>query len=545
LRTQASVGNWLYGVAYRTALKARAARVRRRAREAGAPSRPPADPLAEMTVAEAQTIVDEELARLPEKFRAPLVLCCLEGLARDEAARQLGCSDALVKSRLEQARQRLRSRLSRRGLAFGAGMVSIGMLGNAAQAAVPAPLAGATMQAVSVMAAGAAAPAQVSVRVAALVEEMMHRFLIAKVKLVTAGVLALVVLGIGICSWLPALQADSTRDVRPASQPSSRADSSNPVPRARRASKPAVVAQPEALQRWSNAEVVFLARLTNVQQGPVARSIPPIYTHGLEFKVKKVLRGALKKGEELKVSHSARQENPPQFPLGKDCVVGMSKVRGMWQVQAVEEATAKELVQAELACKVPAGWSLKEGRLVSPWASLGKDAWPAAARGKGWFTCSVTGRPSLLAGEAVQFLVEPVPPKVKLKYGNPDGDGEYRITVKNSTQKPITVPALLSDGRKVLWNESLVVICQGKVYSIPGAEKVRSAPKPTVLEPGQALSTVVNVFGLKGPEWPRGGYRIEFRFALGEKNVTHSFYYLSRHHDPLRQKLSGGDKEKK
>jgi hypothetical protein len=266
--------------------------------------------------------------------------------------------------------------------------------------------------------------------------------------------------------------------------------------------------------------------------------------HNLEFTVKKVLRGAFKKGDEIKGTHSIRQDDQPTFPEGKDCIVGLNKVRGMWQVQAVQEAKAKDVAQAEAACKVPAGWSLQKGRLVSPWAGLGKDAWPAAAKGKGWLRCAVTGRPGLLAGAGVEVNVEVVPPKVKLKYGNPDGDGEYKITVKNTTTKPVSIPALLSDGQKVLWNESLVILCQGKAYSIPGAQKVKRAPKPTVLQPGKSISTVVNALALQGPEWPRGGYRIEFRFALGEKNVTQSFYYLSKHHDPIREKLTGG-KEKK
>jgi hypothetical protein len=97
----------------------------------------------------------------------------------------------------------------------------------------------------------------------------------------------------------------------------------------------------------------------------------------------------------------------------------------------------------------------------------------------------------------------------------------------------------------VLWEESLVILCQGKVYPLPGARGVKQAPQPTRLQPGEAVSTVVNVLALQGPQWPRGGYRIEFQFALGEKSVTKSFYYLSRHHDALREKLGvkTGEKE--
>src|SRR5690242_16411189 len=118
LRAGGSVAGWLHGVAYRLALKARVSAARRREREGRAAARPPGDPLAEVSVREAQAILDDELARLPEKFRAPLVLCCLEGLARDEAAARLGWPAGLLKSRLEQARERLRGRLARRGLAL-------------------------------------------------------------------------------------------------------------------------------------------------------------------------------------------------------------------------------------------------------------------------------------------------------------------------------------------------------------------------------------------------------------------------------------------
>jgi hypothetical protein len=105
----------------------------------------------------------------------------------------------------------------------------------------------------------------------------------------------------------------------------------------------------------------------------------------------------------------------------------------------------------------------------------------------------------------------------------------------------VTEPALLSDGKNVLWNESLAIICQKKVYPIPGATGLKAKPQPLVLKPGEAVSTVVNVFKLQGPDWPRGGYRIEFLFCLGEKSVTHSFYYYSTHHDPIRAQALGKD----
>src|SRR5262249_7367725 len=116
LRPRVSLGGWLFRVAYRTAQKAKIGAARRRKHEGCAAPGWVADPLAQITVREAHEALDRELARLPDKFRVPLVLCYLEGLTRDEAAHQLGWSPSTLKSRLEQARERLRLRLASRGL---------------------------------------------------------------------------------------------------------------------------------------------------------------------------------------------------------------------------------------------------------------------------------------------------------------------------------------------------------------------------------------------------------------------------------------------
>jgi RNA polymerase sigma factor (sigma-70 family) len=149
LRAGASVGSWLYGVTLRLAKKARWAAARRSAHEAAAVGVAPArvaDPAMELSLREVQEILDEELIRLPVKFRAPLLLCCLEGFAREEAARQLGWSPGLVKSRLEQARQLLHQRLVRRGLTLSAALAA-GLVPTSSTGAVPADLVRQTVRA--------------------------------------------------------------------------------------------------------------------------------------------------------------------------------------------------------------------------------------------------------------------------------------------------------------------------------------------------------------------------------------------------------------
>jgi len=294
----------------------------------------------------------------------------------------------------------------------------------------------------------------------------------------------------------------------------------------------------EAPKKWNEAELVFTAKLDGVDAGPVGRSFPPMYSHQLHFTVEKVLRGPAESGEELILSHVARQHNRPTFPTGKVCLVAADKTRGTMRVEIVEEASAEKVAAVTLACSMPMGWKLDAGKPVSPWPARDEKAWSGTGKAEGQIFCSKTGRPALMAGSDVTFEVEKVPPKKDIKWTNPDGDGEYKITVTNATDKPITVPALLADGDKILWRESLAILCQDKAYPCPGSQGVSQKVQPTKLKPGQSVSTVVNALRLDGPEWPRGGYRIEFRFCLGEHSQTMSFYYLSKHHDKIREALT-------
>jgi RNA polymerase sigma factor (sigma-70 family) len=189
IRKGEAVGCWLHGVARRLALRARIAAGRRRARDQRAATRPPADPLAEISVREAQAVLDEELARLPEGLRAPLVLCHLEGATRDEAARRLGWSLGTLRRRLEQGRNLLRLRLARRGLAPSAALAAGLLAEKGGTAAVPAALLNATAGAALLFGVGGK-PA-VSARAVALAEGMARAVLLARLKVGAALLFAL------------------------------------------------------------------------------------------------------------------------------------------------------------------------------------------------------------------------------------------------------------------------------------------------------------------------------------------------------------------
>jgi RNA polymerase sigma factor (sigma-70 family) len=181
------LGNWLYGVAFQTAMNARAMRAKRRARETQVPDMP--EPMVEpddLRDALAESL-DRELSRLPEKYRIPLVLCELEGQTHREAAEQLGWPIGTVSSRLSRAKAMLASRLSRRGLALSVGSLAVMLAQESASAGMPTKLIGSTAKAASLFAARAGV---VSAEVAALTREVMKMMLLGKLKI---GVVMLLV----------------------------------------------------------------------------------------------------------------------------------------------------------------------------------------------------------------------------------------------------------------------------------------------------------------------------------------------------------------
>jgi RNA polymerase sigma factor (sigma-70 family) len=199
------VGNWLYGVAYRTALEARRMSARRRAKEKSMPQPPqPAVAPAEAWD-ELRPVLDEELNRLPDKYRLPVVLCDLEGRTRRAVARQLEVPDGTLSNRLDAARRMLARRLARRGVTLSA-VALAALLPQQATAAVPPALVSSTVQSAALVGAGQATTLLLPGSVTALVEEVMKPMLWTKSKCLAALVLAVGLAGTG-AGLLPLLLA--------------------------------------------------------------------------------------------------------------------------------------------------------------------------------------------------------------------------------------------------------------------------------------------------------------------------------------------------
>ncbi|HEV3259406.1 MAG TPA: sigma-70 family RNA polymerase sigma factor [Gemmataceae bacterium] len=198
VRWREDIGNWLYGVACRVAAKARVQAARRPLKERQALSMPVTQDPGDGTADELRSVLDEEVNRLPEKYRAPIVLCYLKGKTYAEAAQLLGWAEGTVSGRLARARDLLHSRLVRRGVALSGGGLATVLSQVTASAAPPAALVHTTIRAAVGFAAGAPIIAgAVSHQAAVLAEGVLKSMLLTKVRIGAAILLAVGLAGTG------------------------------------------------------------------------------------------------------------------------------------------------------------------------------------------------------------------------------------------------------------------------------------------------------------------------------------------------------------
>jgi RNA polymerase sigma factor (sigma-70 family) len=211
IRRLQSLGSWLYKVAYRTALRARANQARRKARESNA-----CEGRAVLTFDgphdDVGELLDEEVRRLPEKYRVPVLLCYLQGRTNEEAARQLHCPTGTLKIRLLRARELLRRRLSRRGVALSLAVLLTTCL-EQARAGVPEPLLAAAAR------AGSPAAAGISPAAVALAERILKGMVLTKVKVGFAVLLTVLLLAFADGLTQQARATTASREKIPAAKP--------------------------------------------------------------------------------------------------------------------------------------------------------------------------------------------------------------------------------------------------------------------------------------------------------------------------------------
>jgi RNA polymerase sigma factor (sigma-70 family) len=263
-----AVANWLYGVARQTAVRLRATAAKRGRRETQVVTMPEPT-VAEVRDVDLQSVLDEELGRLPDHYRAVIVLSDLEGMTRKETARQLGIPEGSVASRLARARVLLAKRLTRRGVVFCGASLAAVLSAGSASASAPPGLVASTIEAASRLAMGQAAG--ISARVAAQTEGVVRAMFLAKLTTVI-GVLArtaLVVLAGVVCALATDRLPQSSAAL---AEVSTVKDSPPPRPRAGGKKEPNMLRFVLALDkaRYDVGEpIVLTARVTNGRQIPL------------------------------------------------------------------------------------------------------------------------------------------------------------------------------------------------------------------------------------------------------------------------------------
>jgi RNA polymerase sigma factor (sigma-70 family) len=196
-----SVSGWLHRVAYHVALQTRARASERRRRERHHQPKRPIDPFTDVSGRELVRILDEELQGLSEEYRMPLVLCYLEGKTRDEAAQLLGWSLGTLKRRLEQGKKCLQARLTRRGLTLAVVLLA-------------AEVSRKTAVAVSPLLVRSAVAAAVQITAGKTASGVLGALLGTKLQIVSAFLMVVVALGVGVLTWTSQTQEQAERSAQ-------------------------------------------------------------------------------------------------------------------------------------------------------------------------------------------------------------------------------------------------------------------------------------------------------------------------------------------
>ena len=185
LRWRGPLGGWLYTVAQRIAVKAKNQAALRQDTERRWAQMAPTESVDEATWQELRSVLDEEIGRLPEKYRTPLVLCYLQGRTHEQAAKELGCPKRSLTNRVCRARELLHESLVKRGITLTAAALGTVLMEKTAQAQLGALLSLHTVKAaVSIAAGKTVAQGLLSAKAIALAEEAMATMLWAKTKVV-------------------------------------------------------------------------------------------------------------------------------------------------------------------------------------------------------------------------------------------------------------------------------------------------------------------------------------------------------------------------
>ncbi len=472
-----TVGPWLHATTVRLARKA-ACRVR--AASAGPVPEtpvPPTDPAADLAWGESCRVLDEELTALPEELRGPLVLCYLQGRTRDEAARALGCSLAMLKRRLERGRNLLRDRLTRRGVTLPA--VGVGIL--ASELARACPVEATARAAVAFVARGTVRPGA-----AALLDVSRGAFALKACALVAAGLVA-------CATAFGSLWSPATETADAPAEPPAAAPAEPPADPKADADVPSEALPPSAIARLGSLRLRTLGAVERLAFSPDGTKLAS-------------WGGDLYTSNDLTIwdTKTGRALRRHALPGAKvDLLAWLPDGRGV------------ALVRSNLEDPVPVIWEFTDDRAAKPEAKPRKPGGMVFAVPNGpaqdnehdaCFAISPDGK-ILAVGKAGQLQADREVQLWELETGlktnalkplkggviHPGNCGEIRFTPDSKTLVVLTKPKFL--GGDKFEGEQLVTVWDVK----NGKEKVRfKAPRPaTNTRSAVALSNTTLALGLE------------------------------------------------
>jgi RNA polymerase sigma factor (sigma-70 family) len=256
------VGSWLHGVAYRTALKARALAAKRRAREKQMSDVPEPEAVPQAEGDDLKSLLDQEVARLPERYRLPIVLCDLEGKSIRMAMQQLAWPQGTVAGRLARARTLLARRLTQRGVAMTGGTLALVLAENACSATVPVQLTLSTVKhAINFVAGQGMFTGVMPSQVKALTKGVLKIMLLSKLKTVAALAIVTTVVGGTSVRYLQETVAAGQERIVEATPDNDRASAGPILPQQAQAE---VSQKTSPVAAWVNGRPIFVDEIYDI-----------------------------------------------------------------------------------------------------------------------------------------------------------------------------------------------------------------------------------------------------------------------------------------
>ncbi len=244
--------------------------------------------------------------------------------------------------------------------------------------------------------------------------------------------------------------------------------------------------------------------------------------------------------EYIRGSYYGYHQKEPKFPEDDKLVcIALNGTSSTQRLSYWMEVNATQLEHISKQLDLPYGWSLNKNlKPVSPWANHGDQS--QMGDDKPLFRCSQSNRGYVPAEEGLVLSAQKIPPEFQNNY-NRDGNGYVRLTLRNPTEFPLSIPALRKTEEGILWQESLVCLIGREIClpKIQGLEDIGET-KPTVLEPGEQISATINPLLFSNFPEIAGSSQLTFRFCLGKKVARTTFYFNSQYHDNIKLKLKAG-----